>query len=67
MSDFTKEEIHKLKQLVCDHQTIPNEYLITYSCSCCGKYDEKCVKCGLIIEHECNDHDTEDGYCLNCR
>lgn len=65
-----KEEVYKLKQLVCSHNDTSNYSNLGTTeplpCSCCGKFNKKCNDCGFIIEHECNDH-SEDGYCGSCR
>lgn len=77
-NQFTKEEIQrlkiianedyiKLKQLICSHSDTYPYYEYGTNCSCCGQTNQKCSECGLVIEHECNDHDTEDGYCNSCR
>lgn len=62
--ELNSNEIHKLRQLICEHtETFDNNY----GCSCCGNFDQMCRKCDLEIDHECNDHDTDDGYCGRCR
>ena len=61
---FTDEEVFKLKQLVCSHQNTKDK---DWKCSCCQQFNQICEDCGLEIEHTCNDHDTEDGYCNSCR
>lgn len=67
---FSNEEVFKLKQLVCSHENT-RDYGTQKSwyidCSCCGQQDQYCTDCKLVIEHECNDHDTDDGYCDTCR
>lgn len=64
MSQFTEDEIFKLKQLICTHKNLRDDGI---RCSCCGDYDKKCKQCDKIEDHTCNDHNTEDGYCNSCR
>jgi hypothetical protein len=63
--NLTDDEIRKLKMLVCDHDiTVDSIHCL---CSCCGRPDKICFNCDKFLEHECDDHDTEDGYCGSCR
>lgn len=70
-SEFTKKEIVRLKQLVCEHIDT-KEYGMR--CTCCdNNHEEKCTTCGKILvtkyAKQCDEEHSEsdDGYCNRCR